>query len=94
MAINYVKKYLIKYKIFLLFIFVFLMFFLWLFPQQDLLGGSGDSNSIWQAIISYFSNKPVTSYVMYKGILSVYPYVWLYRLSQLLNVNNFLIYFL
>lgn len=83
---NFVKK----NNILLVFFLFFLIFFLWLLLQKDLLGGSGDSYSIWQSITTYYSNKPISSYVMYKGFLSVFPYVWLYQLAQLSKTDNFL----
>lgn len=85
-----ISEFIKKYNVLLTFIFVFLMVFLWLLPQKNLLGGLGDSVSIWQSIVSYYSNKPTSSYVMYKGFISVFPYVWLYQLAKILKTDIFL----
>jgi hypothetical protein len=50
---------------------------------------SGDANSIWGTIKSFFSEKVIGSYVLYKGFASVYPYVWLYQLSLLFETDQF-----
>ena len=50
---------------------------------------SGDATSIWETIKSFYSGNIVPSYVLYKGFASVYPYVWLYQLSQIFNVGEF-----
>lgn len=50
---------------------------------------SGDAASIWQTIKSFYSGEIVSSYVLYKGFASVYPYVWFYQLSLLLGVGEF-----
>lgn len=73
---------------FFLFLLVFLTFWSWLF-SQSLIAQSGDANDIWKAILSYYTNSPTTSYVMYKGILSVFPYVWLYELAKFFQIDHF-----
>jgi len=50
---------------------------------------SGDANNIWQAIVGIAKGTPVGSYVMYKGFMSCYPYVWFYQLSTLLGLSEF-----
>ena len=50
---------------------------------------SGDAQSIWQSIVGIANGTPVASYVMYKGIMSCYPYVWFYQLSKLLRLSDF-----
>lgn len=50
---------------------------------------SSDAASIWHTIKSFYSGDIVSSYVLYKGFASVYPYVWLYQLSLLLGVGEF-----
>lgn len=50
---------------------------------------SGDAASIWQTIKSYFTGEMVPSYVLYKGFASVYPYNWLYELSNVVGVDEF-----
>lgn len=49
---------------------------------------SGDAADIWQSIISYYSDKPHVSYVMYKGVVSIFPYVWLYELANIFQVDG------
>lgn len=55
---------------------------------RDFLEASGDACDIWQTITSFYSEKIYGSYVLYKGINSVYPYVWLYQLALCLNVDE------
>ncbi len=50
---------------------------------------SGDATSIWNHIISMDTDNPVGSYVLYKGILSVYPYRWFYQWAMMLNLPDF-----
>lgn len=71
------------------FIISFALVSYYTFSLPDLLSGGGDANSIWQTITS-FHNDPITSsYVLYKGFLSVYPYVWLYDLSIFFDLDPF-----
>jgi len=50
---------------------------------------SGDAADIWTSIKSFPTGTIVPSYVLYKGFGSVYPYVWLYQLSQYFGLNEF-----
>ena len=50
---------------------------------------SGDAADIWKTIKTYYTDDVYGSYVLYKGLLSIYPYVWLYKLAQLLHTNEF-----
>lgn len=59
-------------------------------PAMSLIDVSGDANSIWQTIITFNTSDIISSYVLYKGFLSVYPYVWLYDLSIYFRVDQFL----
>lgn len=72
---------------FFLFTLCFVLFFAWLWPQS-LTSRSGDAYDIWQAIITYYDSNPSSSYVMYKGFLSVYPYVWMHAISQKIGVES------
>jgi hypothetical protein len=63
--------------------------FLWLSTKQDMLLPSGDATDIWKCITTFDSTARYPSYVLYKGFASIYPYVWLYRLSVALHVNEF-----
>lgn len=71
----------------LLFFLVFFGFLWWLWPI-NMVNKLGDPADIWKAIMSYYTDAPITSYVMYKGILSVFPYVWFYNLARFLNVDD------
>lgn len=55
-----------------------------------MISSSGDAADIWQTITTFYSGSIYPSYVLYKGFMSVYPYVWLYQLSLLLHCNEFL----
>lgn len=52
---------------------------LWLFTYSvpDMVAGLGDATSIWITISQWDGAQGPSSYVLYKGMLSVYPYVWL-----------------
>ena len=62
---------------------------LWYIYPISPIGNSGDAANIWTAIVGLATGKPEASYVMYKGILSCYPYVWFYQLSQVFGVSEF-----
>jgi len=72
----------------------FISFYLvgdYIFPSSvSLVNISGDSHSIWQTIISFRDETIKSSYVLYKGFLSVYPYIWLYELAVYLKQDQFL----
>ena len=51
-------------------------------------GYGGDVTDIWETITSFYSGNIYPSYVLYKGILSVYPYVWFYELSKIFVVGS------
>ncbi|WP_312780366.1 hypothetical protein [Acidovorax temperans] len=55
----------------------------------DMLGGSGDANSIWITISQWDGARGPSSYVLYKGMLSVYPYVWLRELALAAGLDPF-----
>lgn len=72
-----------------LFLAVVLLVFLWLAFSGSMVDYSGDAADIWKTITTYYTADRYGSYVMYKGIASVYPYVWLYQLAMLLKLNEF-----
>ncbi len=62
---------------------------IYLFPRPDMLGGGGgDAADIWKTITTWHSSEVYGSYVLYKGFESVYPYVWFYDLSGILNIDD------
>lgn len=83
--INVIKK----NSKFFLFVLTFLCFLIWIYSKKSMILNSGDAADIWKTITSYYSDECYLSYVMYKGIASVYPYVWLYQLSCFLGINEF-----
>lgn len=72
-----------------LWFFLALFFFLWWLLPQDMRAQSGDAADIWRSIVSYHTDAPSISYVMYKGILSIFPYVWLYELAKKFQIDEF-----
>ncbi len=50
---------------------------------------SGDAVSIWQTITTFYDDTVQSSYVLYKGMFAVYPYVWLYQLAGILGTGEF-----
>lgn len=74
----------------LIFSFIFAIIIYAVFTWQDtnMISWSGDAADIWNTITSFHTDNVYGSYVLYKGINSVYPYVWLYDLSQFFNVNE------
>lgn len=72
-----------------LFVMVFGMYFFRLLCCKSMIVQSGDATSIWQTITSYYTDHIQSSYVLYKGMFSVYPYVWLYQLAVLFGTNEF-----
>lgn len=51
-------------------------------------GRGGDVTDIWKTITSFYSGNIQPSYVLYKGFLSVYPYVWFYEFSKFFGLNS------
>ncbi|MBO5372859.1 MAG: hypothetical protein J6A75_09070 [Lachnospiraceae bacterium] len=72
------------------FIFAFVLMCVYLIPKETMAGISGDAAEMWQVIKSYGTEDMYVSYVLYKGLLALYPYVWLYKLTLLLGVNEWL----
>lgn len=50
---------------------------------------SGDAGSIWETIKSFYSGNMASSYVLYKGFASVFPYAWFYQMSLAFGVGEF-----
>lgn len=73
----------------MLFLATFVLVTIYLANCGSMAEGSMDSESIWQAIKSFYSEERIPSYVMYKGFSSIFPYVWLYQLSQAFHTNEF-----
>ncbi len=71
------------------FFFAFIVLTLYLDNSGLLVGISGDATSIWKTIISFNTADVYPSYVLYKGFLSIYPYLWLYRLALALGLSEF-----
>lgn len=73
----------------ILFVATFILFMMWIYPFQSMIAESSDAADIWQTIKTFYNNDTYVSYVLYKGFMSVYPYVWLYQLSLLFHINEF-----
>ena len=71
------------------FLLAFFVLVLHLDNSGPLVGISGDATDIWKTIISFNSADIYPSYVLYKGFLSVYPYLWLYHLSLAVGLSEF-----
>jgi len=69
------------------FLFAFILMAWMIDPLPDMLLGGGDVTDIWKTITSFYSGNIQPSYVLYKGFLSVYPYVWFYKLSSVLSMS-------
>lgn len=70
-----------------LFAVVLYTFFTW--NEKNMIFLSTDAADIWQTITSFHTEDVYGSYVLYKGINSVYPYVWFYDLARFFNVEEF-----
>lgn len=73
----------------LLFIISFLFVLYQLVQRGTMIDISGDASEAWKAITTFGTEAPYPSYVLYKGFAAIYPYVWLYKLALILNVNQF-----
>lgn len=82
------KRKLISYM--MLYVMVFAIYFMRLFFRDSMIAESGDATSIWNTITTFYSDNIESSYVLYKGMFSVYPYVWLYQLACFFGTNEFL----
>lgn len=73
-----------------LFIMAFILMAAYLKTTGPMTNISGDAAGIWETIKSFAGEgEIVPSYVLYKGFASVYPYVWLYKLSLLMGLHEF-----
>lgn len=63
------------------------LFILWL-RNKDMIWG-GDAPDIWKTIVSWHDDNTYRSYVMYKGFLSVHPYIELYDFAQVVGLESF-----
>ena len=72
------------------FIFAAMIYGIYTWDGVSMIALSGDAVDIWETITSIHTKNIYGSYVLYKGINSVYPYVWLYDLSVFLNVNEWI----
>lgn len=70
-------------------VFAFAIMAVYLKTTGSMIGRSGDAASIWETIKSLPTGNIVSSYVLYKGVFSVYPYVWLYQLSLFFGLSDF-----
>lgn len=99
MKLSIFAKLLIKFKnkndsekkdIVITFIIAVILMCMYIIPKDDMISRSGDAASIWNAIKTFRSEYRESSYVMYKGFLSVYPYVYFYDLANILKLDGFI----
>lgn len=72
------------------FVCVFLAMSVFLINRGTMCDDSGDAAEIWKTIKTYGTNNMYASYVLYKGVQAVYPYVWLYRMAVFFGTNEWL----
>lgn len=87
--INYIKMMKKSNNKFFLLIFTFLLIGIKIFPLKNILGGSGDAVETWKVVVSFLSQNPYHSYVMYKGVLSIIPNVIFYQLALFFKIDQF-----
>lgn len=75
-------------QLFIPFGFAVFVFIVCTWGLPSMTQNSGDAADIWLTIKSFYTKDVYGSYVLYKGINSVYPYVWLYQLSNMLQINE------
>ena len=72
------------------FVCIFLAMTVFLINRGTMCDGSMDATDIWETIKTYGTDNMHSSYVLYKGIQAVYPYVWLYRMAVFFGTNEWL----
>lgn len=70
------------------FVFAFTIYWITYYSLTDMITYSSDAADIWKTIESFHSGNIYGSYVLYKGINSIYPYVWLYDFAKLIGANE------
>lgn len=70
-------------------LFAFFLYFMYVIDLPSMVDESGDANNIWKTITTYYNNTIEPSYVLYKGMYSIFPYVWLYKLADFLGNEQF-----
>lgn len=70
------------------FFFALMVYMIFTWNQNSMISISGDASDIWKTITSFHTKDIYGSYVLYKGINSVFPYVWLYDLARIFNINE------
>lgn len=71
-----------------LFLLAFAIIAVYISPLSPI-SASGDAASIWAHIVSMDTGAPIGSYVLYKGMFSVYPYRWFYVWSKVFGLSEF-----
>lgn len=79
-----------KIEVLLPFLLAVIVYISLTFGKLNMGQNSGDAADIWKTIVSWYTDNIYGSYVMYKGIHSVYPYVWLYKVAKMVGVNEWL----
>lgn len=79
-----------KVKKMVIFIFALLIMLVYLLPKESMIDISGDAADIWQTITTYGTEEMYGSYVLYKGVESLFPYVWLYQFAVFLHFNEWI----
>lgn len=59
-----------------------------LYDAETMCDTSGDANENWLVILSYGKEKLYGSYVLYKGLIILYPWVWLRKASIIIGLNE------
>lgn len=74
----------------ILFFVVALFYCGWIIQKYgfSLTNGSGDADDIWRTITTWGTDEVYYSYVLYKGLFSLQPYLWLYRIATALGLPD------
>ena len=59
-----------------------------LYNTKPMCGASGDAAEMWKVISSYGSGEIYGSYVLYKGLITVYPWVWFRNMAIFFGLNE------
>ncbi len=70
------------------FVFAFALMVKLLYNARTMYDMSGDAYETWKVISSFGSGNIYGSYVLYKGLIIIYPWVWFRNMAIFLNLNE------
>lgn len=75
----------------IVFLIVFVCMIVYLIGYGNMSDISGDAADSWKTITSWTTEQKYGGYTLYKGLIVLYPYLWMYSISNVFNVDEWLL---